>query len=76
MATKREELAISVSLERTVNLGNYESAKVWLSVAGVRPGTTEAEVEALLENEGRIVYSAIARRMREKVDAMRPARSA
>ena len=53
-----------------VNLGNYESAEVWLSVSGVEPGTSTEEIDDALET-GKLAYERIRERMREKVAALR-----
>lgn len=55
-----EGLSLSVSVSRKVNLGNYESADFFLSVSGIVPGTTEEEIAALVENEGKIAYRLLA----------------
>ena len=43
-----EEPNVAVSLEMKINLGNYESAGVFVSVSGLRVGATEAEIDELL----------------------------
>ena len=40
-----EEPKVSVSIERKVNLGNYESIDIFMSVSGVEPGATDEEME-------------------------------
>lgn len=57
-------LSMTVSLSRKINLGNYESAEVFVSVSGVTAETTEEEVAALLAN--RVVWDALKEELREK----------
>lgn len=63
-----EDLTLSVSLARKVNLGNYNSAEVFVSISGVKPGMGAEDVNNLLAVEGKIVFAAIAEQMKKKVD--------
>lgn len=58
---------VTVSLSRRVNLGNYESADVFMSVNGVTMETTEEDINALLDGPGALAYKCVAARLKEKV---------
>lgn len=68
------DLTLSVSLSRKVNLGNYESADVFVSVSGASADTTAEEVAALLSN--RIVWDALKAELSARVNDMKNTRSA
>ena len=53
-----EEATITVSVSRKVNLGNYESADYFVSLSGLKAGTTAAEMEPLLET-GRVAWERV-----------------
>lgn len=64
-------LSLSVSVSRKINLGNYESADVFLSVSGVTAQTTEAEVDELLATTGKLAYSKIAAQVNARVGELK-----
>lgn len=61
---------VAVSLEMKVNLGNYESAAVFLSVSGLEEGATEQEIAKLLDT-GSIAFGVVREAMIEKIAAVR-----
>jgi hypothetical protein len=56
-------------------MGNYESAKVFISVSGVKSGMTEGDISGLVLTEGQIAYRVIADRIRDRVVAIRKAKN-
>ena len=42
------DLTVTVSMSRKVNMGNYESADVFVSISGAKAGMTAEELEPLL----------------------------
>lgn len=42
------EPTITVSMSRKLNLGNFESADVFVSISGIKAGMTTADIEPLL----------------------------
>lgn len=63
-------LSVSISLERKVNLGNYETAGIFISVNGVKPGTSAEDIDAALDT-GKIAYERIRLALKDKVEALR-----
>lgn len=52
------EIRVAVSVERKVNLGNYESGSVFMSLANVPVGATPKEIEAALVT-GKITFDVL-----------------
>ena len=65
-----EELNCSVSFTRKVNLGNYESADVFLSVSGIKATTTNAEIEECLD-AGKLAWESMKPRLVAEAKAAR-----
>ena len=61
---------IAITIDRKINLGNYESASVGIVLSGVEVGTTEEEIDAMLDT-GRIMFDRMRERLKEKVQATR-----
>jgi len=66
-----DKLTLSVSLSHKVNLGNYESGEVFISVSGIGHDTTEAEIDELIAGPGALAYKKCAAALREKVATAR-----
>lgn len=67
---RRSPLRVSVSIERRLNLGNYESASVMLSLSGIEPGTTGEQLQAALAT-GALGYKAIKGELAKKIQDQR-----
>lgn len=56
MTLEGPQLTATISATRRVNLGNYESADVFVSVSGITMDTTTEEVVALLDGPAKLAY--------------------
>ncbi len=65
-----DEPRIAVTIDRKINLGNYESAAVGIVLSGVAPGTSVEEIDEMLDT-GKIMYDRMRERLQEKVAAER-----
>lgn len=65
-----DEPTVSVSASMKVNLGNYESADIFLSVTNIAAGTTPEQIDAALET-GKLAYDRIRERVRIEVNALK-----
>ena len=63
---------ISVSVERKVNLGNYESVGFFFSLSGLEHGTNRREMEQLLET-GELAFEVLREKIVERTEAVRRA---
>ncbi len=63
-------LRVGVSISRKINLGNYESAEVWVSLTGIEAGTTQEEIQAALAT-GALAYDALKPAVVQKVKDLR-----
>ena len=61
-----EERHIAVSIERKINLGNYESAGVGIVLSGVMPGTPVEEIDEMLDT-ARIMFDRMRDRLQQKI---------
>lgn len=52
-------LTVTASISRKVNLGNYESAEVFVSVSGITLETTEADIDEILAGPGAVAWKKI-----------------
>ena len=68
-----KEPRISVSIGRRLNLGNYESVDIFMSVSGVEPGTTTEEIEELLITGDR-AFQLLKTRIGAKISEIKKAR--
>lgn len=65
-----DQPTISISLSRKVNLGNYESADVFISCSGVPEGASEEDIRKLLDT-GNLAYKVIREELAGKVAELR-----
>ena len=65
------ELAATISVSRKVNLGNYESADVFMSVGGITHETTDVDVVNLLDGPVKMTFEILKTRLATQVTAAR-----
>ena len=61
---------IAISVERTVNLGNYESAKIFMSVSNLTAFSTDEDIANAIDFQGH-VYEDLKERVIELADNAR-----
>lgn len=61
---------VSISLSRKVNLGNYESADLFLCVSNVQEGTTTEDIRKLMDT-GQLAYSVLREEMNAKINDLK-----
>lgn len=65
-----DEMTTTVSVSHKVNLGNYESAEVFVSVSGITASDTPTDIEEMLA-QSKIAYDFIKDKIREKAANLR-----
>lgn len=68
--SEASKVRVGVSISRKVNLGNYESADVWMAVTGIAADTTLEDVEAALA-AGALGYKALKAALTVKIQEIR-----
>jgi hypothetical protein len=66
-----DPLTLTASVSRKVNLGNYESQDVFLSVSGITQETTKQEITSLVEGAGEVAYGVIREAVERRITALR-----
>ena len=66
MDEEKKPLTLTISLARKIGLPQYGNAEVFLSVGGITSGTSEEEIDALINDEGALAYKKIAAVLRAK----------
>jgi hypothetical protein len=61
------KLSATISMSRKINLGNYESADVFISLGGIYEETTVEDVVALLEGPVKDTFDILKVRLAEQV---------
>lgn len=61
-----DELRVSVSLSRKIQTAPYETADIFMSVSGLEPGATDAEIEEALETGDR-AFKILRDNIRQKI---------
>lgn len=66
MENEKKPLVLTISLARKIGLPAYGNAECFLSISGIEKGTTEEEIDALINDEGALAYKKIAAVLRTK----------
>jgi hypothetical protein len=67
----KNQITATLALNAKINLGNYESADVYVSVTGLAADTTEQQVRDVLDSSVETAYGVLKGYMHEKVRAIR-----
>lgn len=70
MASDPPALSTAVSLDYKMNLGNYESASVFLSLSGITSETTPEEMEEMLSQQ-KIAFNLLRKQMQKRAATVR-----
>lgn len=70
MTDEAKPLEMSLSIDRKFSDGNYGSYSMMATVSHVTLDTTQEEIDALLNNTGKMVYSAEIAFLRTKLKDM------
>lgn len=65
------EPTVSITMGRKVNVGNYESADVHVSLNQIPVTYTEADIQAMIDGPVRIAFQAVASALKEKCDEIK-----
>lgn len=58
-------------MQRTVNLGNYEKAELYMSVKDIHHGSTEDEIRAMVDETGGIAFAVVTEALGKQLKALR-----
>ncbi len=64
-------MKVTVSIERKINLGNYENVTFFLALSELEPGTSREEMEQLLDTTGETAFDVLRKRLVEKTNGVR-----
>lgn len=62
---------MTMSLSMKVNLGNYESADAFIALSNITDETTEAEMAALMTDQGRLAYGVLRQGLADRIKHIR-----
>lgn len=71
MTMEFKEPTISVSITRKINIGNFESIDIFVSLNSLEIGSTDETIQMLLDGVGERMYEAIRQRIVEKTAEIR-----
>ena len=60
-------LTATLSVSRKINMGNYESADVFISIGGITEDTTVSDVIALLDGPAKETFDVLKVRLADQV---------
>lgn len=60
----------TISITRRVNLGNYESADIFIMAKDLEPSATEAEIRDMIEEKGELAFNIIMSKINDKVQSL------
>lgn len=66
------EPRVGASIARKINLGDYESVDIFMSITGLEPGCSDAEIEEALATGERVLFF-LRKKMQEKLVEVRKA---
>jgi hypothetical protein len=69
-----DEMTITVSMARKINMGNFESADVFVSISGIKEGMSLMDIEPLLV-AGRFGWEAAREALVEQIRITREKRA-
>lgn len=71
MTGEQEGLRATVSLSFKANLGNYQSADVFVSVSGITSETADEEIDEMLSGPAQLAYMNVKAKVFEAVTSLR-----